>query len=166
MTSALKKIAFLGPRATFTEEALQSLCEALRLKPDFIEAHGNLPSLPETITQLTRITFDLAKPEAEAITMEPVQGAYGDMPKIDDRFAMERYHVGYMAFRDFPRMGESERRRLGVAARQLEEPLDLARAAQVVELAARGRLADHGVEKHPGSRGVPLEQGEVRVRPK
>jgi carotenoid cleavage dioxygenase len=27
------------------------------------------------------------------------------MPKIDDRFAMEKYRIGYLAFRDFPRMG-------------------------------------------------------------
>jgi carotenoid cleavage dioxygenase len=49
--------------------------------------------------------FDLSKPDAEAVTLHPVQGAYGDMPKIDDRFAMEKYRVGYFAFRDFPRMG-------------------------------------------------------------
>ena len=71
----------------------------------FRDKHGNLPSLPETIAQLTRITFDLAKPDAEAVTLEPVQGAYGDMPKIDDRYAMETYRFGWFAFRDFPRMG-------------------------------------------------------------
>jgi carotenoid cleavage dioxygenase-like enzyme len=71
----------------------------------FKDKNGNLPSMPETVTQLTRITFDLSKPDAEAVTLEPVQGAYGDMPKIDDRYAMEKYRTGYFAFRDFPRMG-------------------------------------------------------------
>jgi carotenoid cleavage dioxygenase len=61
--------------------------------------------MPETVTQLTRVTFDLSKPDAEAVTLEPVQSAYGDMPRIDDRFAMEKYQVGYFAFRDYPRMG-------------------------------------------------------------
>jgi carotenoid cleavage dioxygenase len=74
----------------------------------FKDKHGNLPSLPETIAQLTRITFDLSKPDAEAVTLEPIQGAYGDMPKIDDRFAMEKYRVGWFAFRDFPRMGVAQ----------------------------------------------------------
>jgi carotenoid cleavage dioxygenase-like enzyme len=74
----------------------------------FKDKHGNLPTMPETVTQLTRIVFDLAKPDAEAVTLHPVQGAYGDMPKIDDRFAMEKYRHGYFAFRDFPRMGVAQ----------------------------------------------------------
>jgi Lignostilbene-alpha,beta-dioxygenase and related enzymes len=71
----------------------------------FHDKHGNLPSMPETVTQITRIIFDLSKPDAEAVTLEAVPGALGDMPKIDDRFAMERYRIGWFALRDFPRMG-------------------------------------------------------------
>ena len=71
----------------------------------FRDKHGNLPQMAETVTQLTRITFDLSKPDAEAVTLEPIQGAFGDMPKIDDRLAMEKYRTGYFAFRDPPRMG-------------------------------------------------------------
>ncbi len=71
----------------------------------FKDKHGNLPSMPETITQITRITFDLAKPDGEAVTLEPLQGALGDMPKIDDRYAMDKYRIGYFSMRDFPRMG-------------------------------------------------------------
>jgi carotenoid cleavage dioxygenase-like enzyme len=71
----------------------------------FKDKHGNLPSMPETITQITRITFDLSKPDAEAVTLAPLQGALGDMPKIDDRYAMEKYRIGYFSMRDFPRMG-------------------------------------------------------------
>ncbi|MCL6250358.1 carotenoid oxygenase family protein [Altererythrobacter sp. KTW20L] len=71
----------------------------------FKDKHGNLPAMPETITRITRITFDLSKPDAEAVTLEPVTGALGDMPKIDDRFAMQKYRFGYFALRDFPQMG-------------------------------------------------------------
>lgn len=69
------------------------------------DKHGNFPSRPETITQITRIVFDLAKPDDEAVSLHPVQGALGDMPKIDDRFAMQKYRTGYFALRDFPQMG-------------------------------------------------------------
>ncbi len=71
----------------------------------FKDKHGNTPTMPETITQITRITFDLSKPDAEAVTLEPLNGALGDMPKIDDRYAMQKYNVGYFALRDFPQMG-------------------------------------------------------------
>ena len=64
-----------------------------------------LADLPETITQITRITFDLDQPDAEAVTLQPLAGALGDMPKIDDRFAMQHYRTGYFALRDFPAMG-------------------------------------------------------------
>ena len=74
----------------------------------FKDKHGNLPAPAETVTQITRITFDLSKPDGEAVTLEPIQGAYGDMPKIDDRYAMEKYRIGYFAFRDFPRMGVAQ----------------------------------------------------------
>jgi len=71
----------------------------------FRDKHGNLPTMPETITQITRITFDLSKPDSEAVTLQPLNGALGDMPKIDDRYAMQKYNVGYFALRDFPQMG-------------------------------------------------------------
>ena len=71
----------------------------------FRDKYGNLPTMPETITQITRITFDLSKPDSEAVTLQPLNGALGDMPKIDDRYAMQKYNVGYFALRDFPQMG-------------------------------------------------------------
>ncbi|WAT17539.1 carotenoid oxygenase family protein [Aurantiacibacter sp. MUD11] len=71
----------------------------------FADKNGRFPTMPETITQITRITFDLSKPDAEAVTLEPVEGALGDMPKIDDRYAMSKYSIGYFALRDFPQMG-------------------------------------------------------------
>ena len=97
---------------------------------------------------------NLAKPDDEAITLHPVPGAYGDMPKIDDRFGMEKYRIGYMAFRDFPRMGiaqidwETEQLRfhdLENAAAQ--EPVFVPRSADAPEgdgfiLTAVDRFAD------------------------
>ena len=71
----------------------------------FKDKHGNLPAPAETVTQLTRIVFDLSKPDAEAVSLHPVSGAFGDMPRIDDRYAMEKYRLGYFAYRDFPNMG-------------------------------------------------------------
>jgi len=71
----------------------------------FKDKHGNLPTMPETITQITRIVFDLSKSDQEAISLHPVAGALGDMPKIDDRFAMQKYRNGYFSLRDFPEMG-------------------------------------------------------------
>ena len=43
------------------------------------------------------------------MTLEPIQGAYGDMPKIDDRFAMEKYRVGWFAFRGRIQAAAAER---------------------------------------------------------
>lgn len=71
----------------------------------FADKHGRLPELPETITQITRVMIDLAKPDADAVSLHPLAGALGDMPKIDDRLAMQRYRYGYFALRDFPNMG-------------------------------------------------------------
>lgn len=71
----------------------------------FKDKHGNAPTPPETVTQITRIIFDLSKADAEAVTLHPLHGALGDMPRIDDRFAMEKYRTGYFALRDFPQMG-------------------------------------------------------------
>ena len=33
----------------------------------FKDKHGNFPTPPEAVTQITRITFDLSKPDAEAV---------------------------------------------------------------------------------------------------
>lgn len=74
----------------------------------FKDKHGNLPQPAEAVTQITRVTIDLSKDGPDAVTMQPLAGALGDMPKIDDRFAMEKYRVGYFAYRDFPNMGISQ----------------------------------------------------------
>lgn len=71
----------------------------------FRDKQGNLPEPADTVTQLTRIEFDLSKADDDAVSLHPVNGALGDMPRIDDRFAMERYRLGYFAWRDIPQMG-------------------------------------------------------------
>lgn len=71
----------------------------------FRDKHGNQPAPAETVTQITRIVFDLSKADDEAVSLHPVNGALGDMPRIDDRFAMQKYRTGYFSMRDFPNMG-------------------------------------------------------------
>jgi carotenoid cleavage dioxygenase len=71
----------------------------------FPDKHGNLPTPAEGISQVSRISFDLSKPDDQAVTITPFNGALGDMPRIDDRYAMSKYRSGYFALRDFPNMG-------------------------------------------------------------
>ena len=71
----------------------------------FKDKHGNQPTPAETVTQLTRIVFDLDRPDDQAVSLHLVQGALGDLPRIDDRFAMRDYRYGYFVLRDFPEMG-------------------------------------------------------------
>jgi carotenoid cleavage dioxygenase len=71
----------------------------------FKDKHGNVPTAADTVTQLIRIVFDLSKSDDEAVSLHPVNGAFGDMPRIDDRHAMEKYRIGYFAWRDMPQMG-------------------------------------------------------------
>ena len=106
----------------------------------FKDKHGNLPAMAETVTQLTRIVFDLSKPDADAVSLHPVNGAFGDMPRIDDRYAMEKYRVGYFAWRDMPQMGvgqvDWESGELKVHALQgaaAQEPLFVPRSADAPE---------------------------------
>ena len=71
----------------------------------FKDKDGRHPTPPETLTQLTRIVFDLDKSDNEAVSLHSVEGALGDLPRIDDRFAMQKYRYGYFSLRDFPEMG-------------------------------------------------------------
>jgi carotenoid cleavage dioxygenase-like enzyme len=106
----------------------------------FKDKHGNLPTMPETITRITRITFDLSKPDAEAVTIETLQDAVGDLPKIDDRFAMTKYRTGYFSQRDASGMGvgqvdwETREVRLhAIEAGAAQEPLFVPRSADSPE---------------------------------
>jgi len=106
----------------------------------FKDKHGNFPQPAETVTQVTRITFDLSKPDDQAVSLHPLQGAYGDMPKIDDRFAMQNYRIGYFAFRDPPNMGvgqidwdTEEIRYHVVEGGAAQEPLFVPRSADAPE---------------------------------
>jgi carotenoid cleavage dioxygenase-like enzyme len=120
----------------------------------FNDKHGNAPTMPETLTQITRITFDLSKPDDQAVTLEPLAGALGDMPKIDDRFAMQQYRTGYFALRDFPVMsvGQIDWQTRQIKVHPLEgaasqEPLFIPRSADAAEgdgylLVAVDRMAE------------------------
>jgi len=124
----------------------------------FADKNGRFPEMPETITQMTRVVIDLAKPDGEAVSLHPVAGAVGDMPKIDDRFAMAKYRYGYFALRDFPRMGvgQIDWETGAVTAQALEgaaaqEPLFIPRSADAAEgdgflLTVVDRFADHRAE--------------------
>jgi carotenoid cleavage dioxygenase len=120
----------------------------------FKDKHGNGPAPADAVTQLTRIVFDLSKSDDEAVSLHAVNGAFGDMPRIDDRFAMEKYRIGYFAWRDMPQMGvgqidwdsgELKVHELHGAAAQ--EPLFVPRSADAPEadgfiLAAVDRFAE------------------------
>lgn len=106
----------------------------------FKDKHGNFPKPADTITQITRITFDLSKPDDQSVTLQPLQGALGDMPRIDDRFAMQKYRMGYFAFRDFPNMGigqidwdSGEIRYHTLQGASAQEPLFVPRSADAAE---------------------------------
>jgi carotenoid cleavage dioxygenase-like enzyme len=106
----------------------------------FKDKHGNLPTMPETITRITRITFDLSKPDAEAVTMETLQDAVGDLPQIDNRFAMTKYRMGYFSQRDASGMGvgqvdwETREVKLhAIEAGAAQEPLFVPRSADSPE---------------------------------
>lgn len=120
----------------------------------FKDKHGNLPTMAETMTQITRITIDLSKPDDQAVTVEPLAGAIGDMPKIDDRFAMQKYRIGYFALRNFPVMsvGQIDWETGAVKVHPLQgaasqEPLFIPRSADAAEgdgflLVAVDRMAE------------------------
>lgn len=51
------------------------------------------------IPTITRLSFDLANPESN-VTRTPFEGAVGEMPRLDERFAMSAYRYGYIKTRD------------------------------------------------------------------
>lgn len=83
---------------------------------DATVAHGNVfsffPSVsgekadPESgATTITRLSFDLNATDARAVTLTTFDGALGDMPRLDERFAMSKYRYGYFASRRLPYFG-------------------------------------------------------------
>ncbi|WP_159501773.1 carotenoid oxygenase family protein [Microbacterium sp. 18062] len=65
--------------------------------PFFTDVHGQPTDVDESFARITRLTFDLAgeHDEHDEPTVAPVPGAVGEMPRIDDRFAMEKYRYGF-----------------------------------------------------------------------
>jgi carotenoid cleavage dioxygenase-like enzyme len=60
----------------------------------FKDVHGNPTHNAVAESCLTRLTFDLAD-ESGAVGVSPFAGAIGEMPKMDDRFAMQPYRYGW-----------------------------------------------------------------------
>lgn len=66
--------------------------------PFFKDVEGNPTDIELGNATITRLEFDLAG-ESDQAKVTPVPGAVGEMPKIDDRFAMKKYKYGF--FRGF-----------------------------------------------------------------
>lgn len=71
----------------------------------FPKKDGSETTQEESQTVIARISFDMSKNDTDAWTVTPFEGAKGEMPRFDERFAMSKYRIGYFAYRDFPRMG-------------------------------------------------------------
>jgi carotenoid cleavage dioxygenase len=67
--------------------------------PFFTGIDGRPTDVDESFGVITRLTFDLAAEGDEAI-VEPVPGAVGEMPRIDDRYAMQTYRYGFFKSAD------------------------------------------------------------------
>ena len=72
--------------------------------PFFPTVDGKWTDPKDGAAIITRVSFDLSKGE-NAVTQTPFAGAKGEMPRLDERFAMSDYRYGYFAFRDAPRFG-------------------------------------------------------------
>lgn len=62
--------------------------------PFFTDVDGNPTDIELGNATITRLVFDLAG-ETDEPKVFPIAGAVGEMPKIDDRFAMAKYRYGY-----------------------------------------------------------------------
>ena len=71
----------------------------------FPDVDGSMPDPAKGATTITRLSFDLSKPDDQAVTLTPIEGATGDMPRLDERLAMSKYNVGYFAYRSAPNFG-------------------------------------------------------------
>lgn len=62
--------------------------------PFFTDIDGQPTDVEAGFGVITRLIFDLARDGDEPI-VEAVEGAVGEMPRIDDRFAMQKYRYGF-----------------------------------------------------------------------
>jgi len=62
--------------------------------PFFTDVDGNPTDIELGNATITRLVFDLAG-ESDQPKVIPIAGAVGEMPKIDDRFAMKKYRYGW-----------------------------------------------------------------------
>lgn len=73
--------------------------------PFFPTVNGDWTDPADGAATITRLTFDLSKNSDDAVSLRPFPGADGEMPRLDERFAMSRYRYGYFAFRRAPTFG-------------------------------------------------------------
>lgn len=62
--------------------------------PFFTDVDGQATDVDASFGCITRLTFDLAD-EHDEPTVESLEHAVGEMPRIDDRFAMQKYRYGF-----------------------------------------------------------------------
>jgi carotenoid cleavage dioxygenase len=60
----------------------------------FKDVNGNPTPNAVGDSCLTRLTFDLSDPSGK-VGFAPFAGAIGEMPKMDERYALQRYHYGW-----------------------------------------------------------------------
>ena len=72
----------------------------------FSDKDGNYPGADEVEVQIARLVFDLSKPGSVEASREKMAGAYGEMPRVDERFIGKKYRYGYFAARNFVEMSK------------------------------------------------------------
>ncbi|MHA4869936.1 carotenoid oxygenase family protein [Duganella sp. PWIR1] len=65
----------------------------------FKDVHGQSTDPARGVPMITRLSFDLSSAE-DKVTRTPFQGAVGEMPRCDPRYAMSEYRWGYIKTRD------------------------------------------------------------------
>lgn len=77
--------------STVHVDATVSSGNGFRFYPD---VNGRPTNPADGIPTITRLSFDLSSPE-DGAKRTPFPGAIGEMPRLDERFAMGRYRYGY-----------------------------------------------------------------------
>jgi carotenoid cleavage dioxygenase len=83
--------AYDGDDGTLHVDATISRGNSFRF---FAGSDGQPTNPHQGIATLTRLSFDLSRAEG-GVTMTPFPGAVGEMPRCDERYAMERYRWGF-----------------------------------------------------------------------
>ena len=62
--------------------------------PFFRDIHGNPTDVDSGFATITRMTFDLGS-DSDSPDVDPLDGVIGEMPRLDERFAMTKYRYGF-----------------------------------------------------------------------